>query len=632
MRKSLAFKMLVAALAPCVLVGCLPAARTSGDGTAAAAMDLGGPGADTAGNQDVAAGDDALAAADAASQTDAKSNADAPLLGCKTNAECAAFAAIPCRTATCDKATGFCVQAVKEDGADCTPTGAHPCVASAACAVGLCVAVTVACDDNNACTKDSCDPAKGCINAAVDTLCDDKNACTQNDVCVDKVCKGTASVSCDDKNSCSKDSCDPTTGCVHANLVDSTTCDDGQKCTLADGCKNGVCTGTVNKCDDNKLCTFDLCLEFEKDDGCTHTPGSAFMLACNDGSVCNLNGACDIDGNCTGTPKDCDDGNPCTDDSCKEPTGCAHKPNTAVCTGASPCDVSGQCSAGQCVTKTKDCNDGNNCTNDSCDPKSGCLHAANTAACGDGNPCTSADFCKDGACQAGPATSCDDGDACTSDSCDMTKGCLHAPVAPGTTCSVGQCVAGLCLGATCGDGLCGFTESSGSCASDCPASGGACTVSDTACQATCVASKCATQAAACNADPTCAAVTSCESACTTAACRLGCASGVPAGSLAHANALHACSQAFCVANNWIGKKCSGSGSQLTTCLDACEGSMCAGLSLSCKASSGCLAIRSCLQACANGDVGCITGCMGKGSATDAELGADLDNCSAIACQ
>ena len=626
MKKSLAFGMLAAVLVTGTMAGCLPAPRAAAGDAAAATADVGTvPGPDVATNQDVPPG------VDATGQNDTKPGTDVvvPVLGCKADADCAPLAVSACQTASCNTATGLCAQGVKDDATDCTPAGDHPCVTSAACAAGVCVPVLAVCDDKNDCTKDSCDPASGCVFTAVDSYCDDKDPCTENDSCANKVCKGTTVV-CDDKNDCTKDSCATGKGCAYAPVTDGAVCDDGHKCTEGDTCKGGTCAGTPTVCDDKNPCTSDLCVDKY---GCSYSPYGAFQnVACDDGSKCTLDATCDADGNCTGTPKVCDDKNPCTDDACKDPTGCVSTPNTLVCTGASPCDVSGQCTAGQCVTKTKDCNDGNNCTNDSCDPKSGCLHVANTAACGDGNPCTSADFCKDGACQAGPATSCDDGDACTSDSCDMAKGCLHAAVSPGTTCAVGQCVAGLCIGATCGDGLCGFTESNGSCASDCPALGGACATSDTACQSTCVASKCATQAAACTADPTCAAVTGCESACTTAACRLGCASGVPVSSLAHANALHACSQAFCVANNWIGKKCSGSGAQLSACLDACEGSMCAGLSLSCKASSGCLTIRSCLQACANGDVGCITGCMGKGSATDAELGADLDNCSSIACQ
>ena len=54
----------------------------------------------------------------------------------------------------------------------------------------------------------------------------------------------------------------------------------------------------------------------------------------------------------------------------------------------------------RCVTG--DCDDGNPCTDDTCDPATGCQHAANTASCSDGSECTLADQCNGGQCQPGP--------------------------------------------------------------------------------------------------------------------------------------------------------------------------------------------------------------------------------------
>jgi hypothetical protein len=45
-----------------------------------------------------------------------------------------------------------------------------------------------------------------------------------------------------------------------------------------------------------------------------------------------------------------------------------------------------------------DCNDRNPCTDDSCDPSAGCAHADNTIPCDDGNPATSGDTCQSGVC------------------------------------------------------------------------------------------------------------------------------------------------------------------------------------------------------------------------------------------
>src|SRR6185436_8263488 len=49
------------------------------------------------------------------------------------------------------------------------------------------------------------------------------------------------------------------------------------------------------------------------------------------------------------------------------------------------------------------CNDNNPCTNDSCVPGTGCVNANNTSACTDNNPCTLGDTCSGGACVPGSA-------------------------------------------------------------------------------------------------------------------------------------------------------------------------------------------------------------------------------------
>jgi hypothetical protein len=77
-----------------------------------------------------------------------------------------------------------------------------------------------------------------------------------------------------------------------------------------------------------------------------------------------------------------------------------------------------------------DCDDGNPCTQDSCDPATGtCVHTPvpDGTPCNDGNPCTQNDTCINGACVSTPVN-CDDGIACTQDSCDPASGCVHTPV------------------------------------------------------------------------------------------------------------------------------------------------------------------------------------------------------------
>lgn len=87
------------------------------------------------------------------------------------------------------------------------------------------------------------------------------------------------------------------TGDAYLPAVD---CDDGNPCTLGDGCTDGACNTPAPKpCDDNKDCTNDLCSG--ADGACLHIPtGSP---------------------GCCGTDADCDDGLACTTDTCETATG-----------------------------------------------------------------------------------------------------------------------------------------------------------------------------------------------------------------------------------------------------------------------------------------------------------------------
>lgn len=611
------------------LAGCLPAPRAA-------------DGIDTKSSTDIKSSKDVATTKDNGSgpAQDAEEQDSAGLvLGCASDADCQALPLAPCHAATCNVDTGLCEANLAADGADCAPSGEHPCVASATCAGGICVTVPTACDDQQPCTADSCDPASGCTHAPVAAWCDDGEVCTTDDSCKAGTCAGTP-LSCDDQNLCTKDSCTPGQGCSHSATTEAAPCDDAKVCTIDDVCTAGVCVGKAKVCNDGNACTIDACIEGEPgkaNTGCQITPAAGLSASCSDGSQCNVEGMCASDGSCVGKPKDCDDKNPCTDDSCTEASGCTHVFNSAPCNAGTACQAAGVCLSGACSAKDKDCNDGNACTDDSCKPLTGCQNEPNTAACGDGDPCTEGDVCSAGACKAGAPATCDDGDPCTSDSCDSASGCQHGSVAPGTACAAGKCVAGMCFGATCGDGLCAYTETDTDCEADCPSIGGLCMASNSACISTCTASKCAAPAASCGSDAACSALGACMSACeasaSVVACQVACTVGAPPSSLGHYLALNTCRQAFCVANNWIGKKCSGSGTFLSTCMDACESASCRVLSLRCKASSGCLLIRACMQACPTGagELPCVKGCFAKGTSADAELGADLDACSAIAC-
>ncbi len=65
--------------------------------------------------------------------------------------------------------------------------------------------------------------------------------------------------------------------------------------------------------------------------------------------------------------------------------------------------------AGECTTAggALACDDGNPCTDDSCDGTSTCVHQANALACDDGDACTAGDTCQSGGCAGTPVAQCD---------------------------------------------------------------------------------------------------------------------------------------------------------------------------------------------------------------------------------
>ena len=108
----------------------------------------------------------------------------------------------------------------------------------------------------------------------------------------------------------------------------------------------------------------------------------------------------------------CDDGNPCTSDSCVDGS-CQHDPiDGGQCDDGSGCG-SATCEGGTCVFSEKE-EDG--------------------TACDDNSVCTENDMCEDGACVADDVECDDDGNDCTDDYCEETKGgCVNEPKV-GATC------------------------------------------------------------------------------------------------------------------------------------------------------------------------------------------------------
>ena len=127
---------------------------------------------------------------------------------------------------------------------------------------------------------------------------------------------------------------------------------------------------------------------------------------------------------CCSDDADCDDGNPCTADSCPGINKlCVFEPIPDCCETDADCDDGNPCTVDSCpdvdnlclfepivdcCITDADCDDGDSCTEDSCPgPGSLCLFVPIVDCCiGDGD--------------------CDDGDICTEDSC-VDGSCVHTP-------------------------------------------------------------------------------------------------------------------------------------------------------------------------------------------------------------
>ena len=158
-------------------------------------------------------------------------------------------------------------------------------------------------------------------------------------------------------------------------------------------------------CEDGNPCTNDTC----SNSVCSHTsiPGCCIANSdCNDGLYCNGVETCGPGNTCqAGTAVSC------PGQYCDESTdSCVNCLTAANCNDSNAC-TNDTCVSGSCVHTTISCDDSNACTDDSCNPATGCVHTNNAASCDDGNPCTTGDACSGGTC-AGTPISCPSGQTC----------------------------------------------------------------------------------------------------------------------------------------------------------------------------------------------------------------------------
>jgi len=169
-----------------------------------------------------------------------------------------------------------------------------------------------------------------------------------------------------------------------------------------------ACSVSIGRCWVSGLCDPDTHI-------CSSPAGQD--VTCSTSSQCDTEEHCDGEGQCIGTPIVCDDGNPCTDDTCDTARGCVATGNHAAC------------------------NDGDSCSlNDTCDGSGNCIGVA--YSCGEIGECEVARECDgNGDCVVeyeGDGTGCsDDNLGCTDDACQQGV-CVHS-IVPGTCLISGQC-------------------------------------------------------------------------------------------------------------------------------------------------------------------------------------------------
>ncbi len=366
-----------------------------------------------------------------------------------------------CLQYVCNKLTGQCDAHNLNDGGPCN-ADSSACSSGDFCQAGVCLTGNIpGCNDNNACTNDSCDPVLGCQFLANSLSCDDNDPCTLSDHCAGGACTGGLAKNCDDGTACTADSC--IAGfCINKPLT-GTPCSDGSLCTVNDACQIGLCVpGTPLVCPDGPGCTVPVC------DGTTGACGtkSAFDGApCEDGSKCTQGDYC-LTGKCVSGYVNCTASDPCLTGACDVASGtCVFQPGPdgTACNDGNPCTVSDVCSGGKCLSGAlKECPSGQICAQAACDITTGtCVANPNGIACDDNNACTGGDHCQDGACLFATVQTCDDGLPCTKDSCDpVSAACSHVnapgPCDDGSVCTQNDsCTGGLCLGTSklnCDDG------------------------------------------------------------------------------------------------------------------------------------------------------------------------------------
>ena len=405
-----------------------------------------------------------------------------------------------CLYLACEPVTGECSQQEMlpaghpcKDGNPCTDEDA--CNAEGICEPGL----DHACTAQNPCKKAWCnDMAKEGENPCVSEWkdesvgCNDGDACTENDKCAVQgegptlACKGNP-LDCNDANPCTSDYCDEETGCVFDKSPK-----EGLPCTFGGPdcgvCEEGVCMAADKTCGDGNQCTVDIC----GDDGeCTNEPATG--VECDDLDACTTDDVCDS-GECVATPVVCNDDNLCTLDVCVDGACQFDYADGEGCDDGQQCTINDYCLEGECIggSYSPDCIAA--CGNGLCvPPEIPAECPVDCGPCGDGVcgfhemganggkcPLDCLAACGDGKCQGGetPTICLVDCGGCGDGFCGLNETAQGCPGDCPPTCGNGECEAfeGLMIcpadcKTPCGDDICGWGEGPVGCPADCTVCG-----------------------------------------------------------------------------------------------------------------------------------------------------------------
>ena len=322
-------------------------------------------------------------------------------------------------------------------------TGICPCTENSV-ALGLWTPCTTTndwgtCTGKRVCTEEGLTECDAAAPAA--EYCNDLDDDCDGDVDEADFVEGDYLNVCDDGNDCTDDTCQGETGCQHENLSQGE-CVDGDSCTVGDHCDEGICVGSPVQCNDDNPCTDDTC---DGLGGCTFADNQD---ACDDQDPCSVGDHCS-GGSCSGIQVPCD---------CQSDEDCAQLEDGDPCNGTLLCDTEQlpyKCDVAPASLIVCPPPEGPEaaCQQSACAPDTGdcsIVPANDGFACDDSNACTVGDHCDDGACDPGVSVNCADNNPCTDDLCDVELGCLHtdnlATCSDGNPCTVGdQCSAGECV-------------------------------------------------------------------------------------------------------------------------------------------------------------------------------------------